>query len=154
MTTPVKPDFCNWATACLIVRDIQKALDFYTSVFGFTTHFLLEDTKTDRLVFARITYKNSNICLYLQDAFGPDEDMGLAPASSDTKTPVRLYVYCDDLQARYQKALDYGLTILMPITLKFWGDNIFRVLDPEGYIWEFATIGAERDSKRFKGTFF
>ncbi|CDZ77244.1 Glyoxalase-like domain protein [Legionella massiliensis] len=80
--------------------------------------------------------------------------MGLSPYASNTKTPVKIYVYCDDLDSRYQKAMDYGLQIVAPLSLQFWGDRVFRVLDPEGYLWEFATTVAERNSDRFQPTFY
>ena len=95
------------------------------------------------------------MCLYLPDAFpGDAEVMGSSPIQTGIHTPVRFYVYCDDLEARYQKAMAHRLKIIMPITLQFWGDSVFRVQDPFGYIWDFATTTADRVSDRFKGTFY
>jgi len=83
-------------------------------------------------VFARIRYKGTNIILGIHEGFEGEQDYGHAPATSGITSPVAIYVYCDDLEARYQKALQAGLKVLAPLRKTFWSDTIFRVVDLDG----------------------
>ena len=75
--------------------------------------------------------------------FALESHRGRAPAITHTTSPVSIYVYCDDVEKRYEKAKKAGLEILLPMDVRFWGDRTFRVVDPEGYIWDFATWVAD-----------
>ncbi len=141
MSRPTKLAELNWITPYLAVQDVKKAIEFYTDIFGFTVHEALRD-KNEKIVFARIRYKETNIILSPHVAF-EHEHPGFAPIVTKTISPVVLCVYCDDLDKRYRKARDYGLEILMPLGTRFWGDAMFRVADPEGYFWDFATHVAD-----------
>jgi PhnB protein len=50
-----------------------------------------------------------------------------------------LYVYVDDVDAHYARARREGATILEEPTDQFYGDRRYRVADPEGHHWCFAT---------------
>jgi uncharacterized glyoxalase superfamily protein PhnB len=141
MTTSIKPVELNWLTPYLAVGDAQKAVEFYTEVFGFAIHQLLADKK-GHVIFARLTYKGCNFIIAPHEAF-ENEHPGHPPSVAPTLSPLVLYVYCDNLDQRYQKAVEYGLKILMQPVLRFWGDRMFRVVDPEGYIWDFASREAD-----------
>lgn len=151
MTRPIKPTELNWITPYLVVSDVQKAVEFYTTIFGFEIHQTIS-TPSGWMVFARIRYNGSNIILSPQ---GNLEGLhpGKPPIETGTIPPIAIYVYCDNIEQRYKKAVDYGLTILLPLRVPFWGDRTFRVVDPEGYIWDFGTNVADVDPAKLPEEF-
>jgi uncharacterized glyoxalase superfamily protein PhnB len=73
--------------------------------------------------------------------FGPecDKNQSKAPATTGVRPPVALYLYCDDVDAQYARAVAGGAKGEMPPQDMFWGDRICLLTDPDGYIWNFAT---------------
>src|SRR5262249_14878134 len=49
-----------------------------------------------------------------------------------------LYVYVDDVDGHYQRALERGAQVVMPVGDRPWGDRLYQVTDPEGHQWTFA----------------
>ena len=144
MGKPIRPPELNWITPFLTVRDANRALDFYIKTFQFQEHQRVTNSE-EKILFARMTYRQCNVVLLPHAPFALESHRGAAPAITKTISPISLYVYCDDLEERYEKALAAQLKILLPLDLRFWGDRTFRVEDPEGYIWDFATCVADFD---------
>jgi PhnB protein len=134
----IPPPDLNWITTYLIVQNVEQALEFYSKVFLFDVHQTVSNHQ-GKMVFARIRYNGANIILGPHDAFQGEKDYGVAPIVSQTLSPIGIYVYCDNLQERYSKALQAGIKVLIAPEKRFWGDTLFRVEDPNGYIWTFAT---------------
>jgi PhnB protein len=107
-------------------------------VFLFDVHQVVTN-KQGQPVFARIRYQGHNIIMSPHHPFSGELDYGQAPRVTGTRSPVPLYVYCNDLDQRYKLACEAGLEVLVPPSRKFWGDTLFRVIDINGYIWNFAT---------------
>ena len=53
--------------------------------------------------------------------------------------PGMLYLYVDDVDLTYQRALDAGATSQQPPTDQFYGDRSAGVKDPCGNLWWIAT---------------
>lgn len=53
--------------------------------------------------------------------------------------PISLHLYFPDADAAFQRALDAGAKIEMPLEDMFWGDRYGKVKDPFGYVWGIAT---------------
>ena len=49
-----------------------------------------------------------------------------------------VYVFVDDLDAHYQRALTRGAEIVEPPAEQPFGDRIYLAKDPEGHEWYFA----------------
>jgi len=138
MSYHVPPPDLNWITAYLVVQDVEEALELYSKVFLFDIHQRVPNNK-GKIVFARIRYNGTNIILGPHDAFEGEKDYGYAPIVSSTPSPIGIYVYCDNLEERFAKAVQAGVKVLIKPEKRFWGDTLFRVEDPNGYIWTFAT---------------
>jgi PhnB protein len=54
--------------------------------------------------------------------------------------PAFLYVYVDDVDAAYQRALDAGAVSLEAVWNTPYGDRRGMVKDPWGNVWQLATI--------------
>jgi PhnB protein len=115
----------------LIVRDVEAALDFYQTVFGFRVRGVMRDRKKS-ILHAEMTYRDSIIMLNPENA-----KMGaLAPQG---RSPVTLYVYVADVDAVADVARLNGGNVLQQPTNMFWGDRCCMIIDPDGHMWTIAT---------------
>jgi PhnB protein len=54
-------------------------------------------------------------------------------------SPSSLWVYTENCDAFYNRALDGGAKVHMQLADQFWGDRAGAIVDPSGHIWWFAT---------------
>lgn len=54
-------------------------------------------------------------------------------------SPVSLFVYVEDVDAAYERAVDAGAESTMEPTDMFWGDRTCGLVDPFGHRWSIAT---------------
>ena len=50
-----------------------------------------------------------------------------------------LHMRVDDVDSSFQKAVDLGAKVLMPLADMFWGDRYGQLEDPFGHKWSMAT---------------
>jgi PhnB protein len=53
-------------------------------------------------------------------------------------TPVRFYVYVENVDAAWKRAVDAGAKTVMPLQDMFWGDRTGCLEDPFGHVWNLA----------------
>ena len=54
-------------------------------------------------------------------------------------SPASLWLYVEDCDALFNRAVSAGGQVKMPIGDQFWGDRCGTVNDPHGYSWTIAT---------------
>ncbi|HYN07721.1 MAG TPA: VOC family protein [Vicinamibacterales bacterium] len=54
-------------------------------------------------------------------------------------SPASFWLYVDEADALFGKAVSAGATVQMPMDNQFWGDRAGAVADPNGYTWWIAT---------------
>jgi len=54
-------------------------------------------------------------------------------------SPMSFSLYVKDTDKAFQRAIDAGATIVMPVTDMFYGDRVGQVMDPFGYKWMIGT---------------
>jgi PhnB protein len=54
-------------------------------------------------------------------------------------SPASLWLYVDDADALFNRAVKAGAKVQMPLDNQFWGDRGGAVADPSGYTWWIAT---------------
>jgi len=54
-------------------------------------------------------------------------------------SPMSFSLYVKDADKAFQRAIDAGATIVMPVTDMFYGDRVGQVMDPFGYKWMIGT---------------
>jgi PhnB protein len=54
-------------------------------------------------------------------------------------SPTSLWLFVEDSDALYNRAVGAGAKVTMPIADQFWGDRAGAVADPAGYTWWIAT---------------
>ncbi|NOK57945.1 MAG: hypothetical protein GFH27_549287n249 [Chloroflexi bacterium AL-W] len=125
MTIPsIRPGFYT-VTPYIIVQDIDALIDFVKQVFGATETLRL--TGSAGGFHVEVSIGNSMMML------------GGGGAWEGTPIPAALYVYVDDVDAVYQRALQSGATTLMEPTNESDGDRRGGVQDPFGNQWFIAT---------------
>ena len=65
--------------------------------------------------------------------------MGNRSAATLTGTPITLWLYVENCDKVFQKAVAAGATVTMPVETMFWGDRTGRVVDPFGNGWGIST---------------
>ena len=68
-----------------------------------------------------------------------DAQPGLWEHGAESGTTVGFWLYIDDCDAWYDRAVTAGCEILDAIDDMFWGDRVGKVKDPFGHVWAFAT---------------
>jgi len=112
-------------TPYLVVEDATKLLGFLKQVFGATEKEMMK-TPDGRIMHAEVKIGDSVIM------------MG-EPTGRWKAMPAALYVYVQDTDAVYKRALDAGATSLMEPADQFYGDRNAGVQDASGNMWWIAT---------------
>lgn len=133
MTKPI-PDGYNTITASLIVKNAVNAIEFYKKAFGAQElyRFLGPDSKT--IMHAELKIGNSRIMLS-EEAL----QMNCRSPQSLGGTGIHIYMYVDDADTTFDKAVAAGAKPTMPIADMFWGDRFGTIQDPFGHVWGIAT---------------
>ena len=67
------------------------------------------------------------------------------------KRPVDVYLEVADVDAYHTQLKKRAVNISDPLTLQWWGDKTFKVLDPNGYeIWFYQKVGAPKPPQGMK----
>jgi PhnB protein len=117
MTNPT-PEGWHSVTPRLVVSDPAMLVEFLKQAFGATG-----DLQTERPSVIRI-----GDSLVMVSSVGPREAM-----------PSFLYVYVEDIDATYQRALEAGAVSLEEPLDTPYGDRRGMVQDPCGNVWQIAT---------------
>jgi PhnB protein len=86
------------------------------------------------IMHAELTVGDSIIMLGEEHA-----DQGCQGPQTLGGTPVALYLYVEDVDKAFQRAVSAGATVTMPVGDMFWGDRIGQLTDPFGHKWSLAT---------------
>jgi PhnB protein len=126
--TPVKPipDDYQVVTPYLVVQGAEKLINFLKQAFG------ARETERISMPDGSIGHAEVRIgdsVIMMSDA---REDMWKAMPSS-------IYLYVEDCDTIYKRALDVGATSLMEPKDQFYGDRSGGVKDPIGNHWFIAT---------------
>ena len=132
MTEQPPPEGANTLMPYLVVDGAAAAIDFYRRAFGAEEEFRM-DMPDGNVGHASLCFGESRIMLAdVFDGSPYEPPKGRAPS-------VGLYLYVDDVDTVFQRALDAGATAQRPVEDMFWGDRWGRLIDPYGHAWEVAT---------------
>lgn len=141
------PDGFNTVSAYLVVPNSIEALGFYAKALGAEeiARMTLPDGKTTMHAEMRI----GNSIVMMSDE-NPQCDT--KSPSSLGGTPVSMALYVADCDTLFNRAVEAGCTVQMPLTDMFWGDRYGQVVDPYGHIWSILThqedVGEEEMASR------
>ena len=132
MAKPI-PDGFHTLTPHLTVTDATKAIEFYRKALG--AQEIERHMTPDGKSVMHAQLKIGNSMLMLGNEFPPT---CLSPKSRGGTT-VPLYLYVDNADAAFDRAVKAGCTVKMPMTDQFWGDRCGQIEDPFGHQWSIAT---------------
>lgn len=130
MTTSAIPEHLQSVTPSLVCTPCADAIDFYTRAFG-AEEIGPRMTGPEGLVgHAEIRIGDSVIMLGDEWPDGPTQ----APTSLGGSTAT-LFVYTDDVDTLWKRAIEAGAEEVYPLEMQFYGDKSGRVRDPFGHTW-------------------
>jgi uncharacterized glyoxalase superfamily protein PhnB len=128
-TTQAVPKGYHTVTPSLVVAGAAKAIDFYKKALG-AEEVMRFPAPDGSIMHAEIRIGDSTVML------GDEmpEQGGRGPKSYGG-TPVSLFIYRDNVDTAWKRALDAGGKSIMPLTDQFWGDRAGCFEDPFGHRW-------------------
>jgi PhnB protein len=140
------PDGYDNVIPYLTVDDGKGAIEFYKRAFGATERGSMA-SPDGRIAHAELEIGDSTLMLsdpFPQASTRPPKELG--------GTSVNLFMYVEDVDTAFKRALDAGATETMPLDDMFWGDRFGTVTDPYGHTWSLAThvedVSPEEMAKR------
>ena len=127
------PEGYHTITPYLEVDDAEAAIDFYGRAFGARERTRMQGPD-GKIAHAELEIGDS--VLMLSDPFpqfvtrNPKELGG---------TSVGIFMYVENVDELFQRAVDAGATPAMEPEDQFWGDRYASVTDPFGHVWQIAT---------------
>ncbi len=115
-------------TPTIVCKDAAKAIDFYKKALGATELQKFCCSESDKIMHAELKVGDS--ILFLSDE---------APQMGCLSTPTSLWLYVQDCDASFKRAVDAGMQIKQPLMDMFWGDRMGQLTDSWGHSWTFAT---------------
>lgn len=125
-----------WISPYLCVVDVDQAIDFYQSAFGFSIVGEVVKNEEGISVHCELKYQDTVVMLGKQGIWNKDV---FAPVSNQVESPISLYAYCENVDEFCLHAEKQGAEVLLAPEDTFWGDRMCRLKDLNGYIWAFAT---------------
>jgi PhnB protein len=128
------PEGRHTATPALIISGAAEAIEFYKKAFGAVE--VSRHTAPDGKAIMHAEIRIGDSPIMLSDEF--PNCGGKSPTTAGTVTG-SIYLYLDDVDAVYHKAVTAGARGDMPPADMFWGDRFAKVTDPFGHAWSLAT---------------
>ena len=127
------PEGYHTLTLYLTAEPAAEAIDFYKKAFGAEEKFRM-DAPGGKIGHAELAIGDSIVMV--SDPF---------PQAS-TKSPNALggttagaFMYVEDVDAVFNRAVDAGASVTMEVADQFWGDRFGTLTDPFGHVWSIAT---------------
>ena len=121
------PDGMHTITPQLAIDGCDKAIEWYGKAFGAEVVSRAPDPSGKKVWHASVRIGNSII--FVNDVF-PEMGGGAQTAS--------LWLYTDNVDQAWKRAVDAGAKQTMPLGDMFWGDRLGQLVDPFGNKWNLA----------------
>ncbi len=138
MPNPVRaiPEGYHSISPSLTCKNAASAIDFYKSVFG-AVEIMRMPGPNGIIMHAELRIGDSIM-------FINDEIPGMSSApSGESINPVYLFLYTEDVDSVFSRAVAADCKVTMPVANMFWGDRYGKFDDPFGHSWGVATHVAD-----------
>jgi PhnB protein len=128
------PDGFRAVTPYLVMNNGAEAIEWYKIALGAEEVFRNTAPDGKTITHAVIRIGDSSIML--------SDEMPQSPVKSPKTANVAtggLMLYVGDVDTVFQRAVEAGATIKMPVNDMFWGDRMGNLVDPFGHYWSIAT---------------
>lgn len=124
----------------ITVGSVDEVRNFYVEKLGFD-HVMGVIGKDGEFDFVTVVKDGARIMF--ARASGPVPDR--------SSQPVEIYLEVGDVEAYCRQLQKKGVRISDPLTVQWWGDSTFKVMDPCGYqLWFYQTTGEPRPPEGMK----
>jgi PhnB protein len=127
------PEGMHSVTPHLICAGAANAIEFYKQAFGAVEGGRLPGAD-GKLMHAMISIGDSPVMLVDEmpqwGALGPKALKG---------SSVTIHLYVENADATFERAVQAGAKVVMPLADQFWGDRYGKLEDPFGHHWSVAT---------------
>ena len=132
MAYPVRaiPEGYHSISPALTCSDAARAIEFYKSVFG-AVEMMRMPSPDGKISHAELKIGDSII--FVNDIMGP-----MAAVTPGTPR-LSLFLYVENADKTFTRAVAAGAQIDMALENQFWGDRYGKVTDPFGHQWGIAT---------------
>ena len=117
--------------AYLSLDGALAAAEFYKKAFGAEVAMAMPADEKGRTMHVHLHINGSSVML--SDCF-PEHGYSYVPAQG-----FNLLLPVTDIEASWQRAVDAGATVVMPLADMFWGDRYGQLRDPFGVTWAMNT---------------
>jgi uncharacterized glyoxalase superfamily protein PhnB len=119
-------------TPNLVVSDVERSLEFYRDVLGFSVAV----TVPERAPYVFASVRSGSVEVYLN---APEPAYAEYPAFEGRSIggTFTLFLEVEEI-ARAHADLKDRVTIVMPLEKKWYGITEFAIVDPDGYVITFA----------------
>jgi len=125
------PEGYHTITPQLTLDEAPRAIDWYKKALG--AEEVSRATGADgKVLHADLRIGDSRIMVN-------DPVMGNKGPKGFGGSPAALWIYVEDCDALFNRAVGAGGQIKMPMADQFWGDRCGSLQDPSGYTWTIAT---------------
>ncbi|MCW5981917.1 MAG: VOC family protein [Bryobacteraceae bacterium] len=122
MAVKARPEGYHTITPYLVVPGARALIDFLKRAFGAEEPHELMAADDGSIMHAEVRIGDSVIMMGESSAQWPP-------------MPAMLYLYLDDVDAAYRRALEAGATSIREPADQFYGDRNATVKDPSGNLW-------------------
>ena len=115
----------------IAVGSVDDVRNFYVEKLGFE-HVMGMIGKDGQMDFCTVVLGQARVMFMRSPGAG-------RPSSG--KQPVEIYLEVENVDAVHDRLKKKGIAISDPLTVQWWGDRTFKVLDPNGYeIWFYTNV--------------
>lgn len=114
----------------IAVPSVDATRNFYVDTLGFQ-HVMGMVGKDGQLDFCTVVLGTASIMF----------NRGAGAPAAPGRQPVDIYLEVADVDALHAALKKQGVAISDPLTMQWWGDRTFKVMDPNGYeIWFYTNV--------------
>jgi len=121
------PEGMHTVTPQIALDGAAEALEFYKRAFGAEELSRAPDPTGKKIWHSAMRIGDSTV--FVNDVF---PDMGGAPQHA------HLWLYLENVDAAFKRAVDAGCTVRMPLSDMFWGDRMGTLSDRWGNQWSLS----------------
>ena len=128
------PSGFHTITPTIFVRGAAQAIDFYKQAFG--AEEICRHTTPDGSKIVHGEVKVGDSTLFICDEF---PEWGANSPETLNGNSSAFYLYVENSDESFDRAVSAGATVVRPVEETFWGDRVGVISDPYGHKWNFST---------------
>jgi PhnB protein len=125
------PEGFHSITPAIVCKGAARAIEYYKEVFHAKENVCMRGPG-GLIMHAELLIGDSHLML-------SDEFPGMTSAPpADVPNFVNLFLYTEDVDTVFNRAVKAGAKVEMPLENQFWGDRYGKIRDPFGHRWGLA----------------